>query len=62
MDDRSGPMMALNIFFMIFCIVIVGLRVYCRGWVIRNFGMDDWLMLVAWACLPTTHTPSPYSG
>ncbi|KAH8911740.1 hypothetical protein BR93DRAFT_12679 [Coniochaeta sp. PMI_546] len=48
MDDRSGQIIAVNVLFMVLCTVTVGLRVFCRGWIIRSFGVDDWLMLVTW--------------
>ncbi|PTB39269.1 uncharacterized protein TrAFT101_007944 [Trichoderma asperellum] len=48
MADRSGQMLVLNIIFMTLTTITVALRVYCRGWVVRSFGVDDHLMVVTW--------------
>lgn len=50
MADRSGQMLVLNIIFMTLTTITVALRVYCRGWVVRSFGVDDHLMVVTWVC------------
>lgn len=31
--------------------VATGLRVYCRGWVIKAFAIDDWLAVIAQVCV-----------
>jgi len=54
MDDRSGEIIAVNILFMVLTTVIVALRGYCRGWIIRSFGLDDYIMLVTWVRSATT--------
>ncbi|KAL7946742.1 hypothetical protein V8C42DRAFT_364050 [Trichoderma barbatum] len=48
MEDRSHQMLVLNIIFMIVTTTVVSLRVYCRGWIIKSFGIDDQLMVVSW--------------
>ncbi|PON25133.1 hypothetical protein TGAM01_v206214 [Trichoderma gamsii] len=48
MEDRSGQILALNIVFMTVTTIAVSLRVYCRGWIVRSFGIDDHLMVVSW--------------
>lgn len=48
MEDRSGQILVLNIIFMTVTTIAVSLRVYCRGWVIKSFGIDDQLMVVTW--------------
>ena len=56
MDDRSGEIIAVNILFMVLTTVIVALRGYCRGWIIRSFGLDDYIMFVTWVRSATTPT------
>lgn len=34
---------------------IVSLRVYCRWVLLRSFGSDDWLMLIALVCAMECH-------
>lgn len=48
MEDRSGPMLVLNIIFMTVTTIVVALRVYCRVWIVRSFGADDYLMVVTY--------------
>lgn len=50
MEDRSRQMLVLNIIFMTVTTTVVALRVYCRGWIIKSFGIDDQLMVVSWVC------------
>ncbi|OLN97002.1 hypothetical protein CCHL11_02071 [Colletotrichum chlorophyti] len=45
MEDRSGQVAAVAVLFFVLCWIAVGLRVYCRGWIIRSFGIDDKLMI-----------------
>lgn len=40
----------------VFCalaLVVVGIRVYVRGWMLRFFGPDDWTMVLAMVSIPT---------
>ncbi|KAK2775133.1 integral membrane protein [Colletotrichum kahawae] len=45
MEDRSGQVLAVAVLFFVLCWSVVGLRIYCRGWIIRSFGVDDKLMI-----------------
>ncbi|KIW00182.1 uncharacterized protein PV09_08223 [Verruconis gallopava] len=43
----AGP--ALNVISILFCVlayIVVALRIYVRGWLLRSFGVDDWLILI----------------
>ncbi|GJN78745.1 hypothetical protein PLIIFM63780_002254 [Purpureocillium lilacinum] len=48
MEDRSGQIVAVNVAFMVLTTIVIGLRIYCRGWIIRSFGIDDYTMFVTW--------------
>jgi hypothetical protein len=48
MEDRSGQILVLNVIFMIFTTITVSLRIYCRGWIVESFGIDDHLMVITW--------------
>ncbi|KAI5468168.1 hypothetical protein BGZ63DRAFT_346594 [Mariannaea sp. PMI_226] len=48
MEDRSRQMFVLNIIFIIVTTITVSLRIYCRGWIVKSFGIDDYLMVVTW--------------
>jgi len=45
---KSYEMLAISAVFLALSAVTVILRVYVRGWMIRSFGWDDWLMMVTW--------------
>ncbi|KAF6841423.1 hypothetical protein CPLU01_00554 [Colletotrichum plurivorum] len=45
MEDRSGQVLAVAVLFLVLCWIAVALRIYCRGWIIRSFGIDDKLMI-----------------
>ncbi|KAJ0159793.1 hypothetical protein CTA2_9097 [Colletotrichum tanaceti] len=45
MEDRSGQVLAVAVFFFVLCWIAVGLRIYCRGWIIRSLDVDDKLMI-----------------
>lgn len=45
---KSYDMLAISAVFLALSAVTVILRVYVRGWMIRSFGWDDWLMMVTW--------------
>ncbi|GJC83155.1 hypothetical protein ColLi_05993 [Colletotrichum liriopes] len=45
MEDRSGQVLAVAVLFFVLCWIAVGLRIYCRGWIIRSLGVDDKLMI-----------------
>lgn len=47
--------------FLVITWLVVGLRFYVRGFMLRSIGLDDWLMaatLVSF-CLPCYHTVTP---
>ncbi|TWU79071.1 hypothetical protein ED733_008639 [Metarhizium rileyi] len=48
MQDRSRQVLIVNIVFMTLTTAVVGLRIYCRGWIVRALGIDDKLMLATW--------------
>ncbi|KAL3952853.1 hypothetical protein ACCO45_012796 [Purpureocillium lilacinum] len=37
MEDRSGQIVAVNVAFLVLTTLIIGFRIYCRGWIIRSF-------------------------
>ncbi|THZ87259.1 hypothetical protein D6C84_01855 [Aureobasidium pullulans] len=51
---KSYDMLAISAVFLALSAVTVVLRVYVRGWMIRSFGWDDWLMMVTWALFAMT--------
>lgn len=45
--------------------IAIALRVYVRGWMVKNFGMDDWTAIVGWMAyvgLASTAMASTYHG
>ena len=55
-DDPTTAGPALNviaILFMLLAYLFVGLRIYVRAWLLRSFGIDDWLMVI---CLVSRET------
>ena len=46
-DDNSGQLMGSAITLLIFVFLVVGMRVYCRAYLLRNMGPDDWTMIAA---------------
>ncbi|THY30216.1 hypothetical protein D6D01_03313 [Aureobasidium pullulans] len=51
---KSYDMLAISAVFLALSAITVILRVYVRGWMIRSFGWDDWLMMVTWALFAMT--------
>ncbi|KAK7967573.1 uncharacterized protein PG986_001850 [Apiospora aurea] len=48
MVESRGPQIAANAWaFVVLTSIASLLRVYCRGWVIKSFGLDDWLAVAA---------------
>lgn len=45
---KSYDMLAVSAVFLALSSVTVFARIYVRGWMIRAFGWDDWLMMVTW--------------
>ncbi|PSN73453.1 hypothetical protein BS50DRAFT_187296 [Corynespora cassiicola Philippines] len=46
MKGRGGEVMAVAILFLILTWFTVSLRVYARGYMFKNFGKDDWAMVI----------------
>lgn len=45
---KSYDMLATSCVFLALSAITVVARIYVRGWMIRSFGWDDWLMMVTW--------------
>ncbi|KAK1586145.1 uncharacterized protein LY79DRAFT_240866 [Colletotrichum navitas] len=45
MEDRSGLVLGVAVLFFALSWIAVGLRIYCCGWIIRSFRVDDKLMV-----------------
>ncbi|KAK8136759.1 hypothetical protein PG984_004699 [Apiospora sp. TS-2023a] len=46
--ETRGPQIAANAWaFVVLSSIATILRIYCRGWVTKAFGLDDWLAVVA---------------
>jgi hypothetical protein len=52
MEDRGPQLAAVSIAFLVTSWLLVSLRVFIRGWMIKSFGLDDWLMVVTLVCYP----------
>lgn len=48
--ERGVDMFAVNVLFLVLTVPTVLLRCYVRAKIIRSFGWDDWLMIVAQVC------------
>jgi len=46
-DDNSSQLMASAITLLTFVFLVVSMRVYCRAYLLRNMGADDWTMIAA---------------
>ncbi|KAI4736781.1 hypothetical protein E4T50_12731 [Aureobasidium sp. EXF-12298] len=51
---KSYDMLAISAVFLALSAITVIARIYVRGWMIRSFGWDDWLMMVTWALFAVT--------
>ncbi|KAI0179865.1 hypothetical protein GGR52DRAFT_568632 [Hypoxylon sp. FL1284] len=45
---KGQEISAINIAFTGFSLILVCLRTYVRGWIVRAFGHDDWMIMVSW--------------
>jgi hypothetical protein len=45
--SRQGALIGLQIFFIIVALLVYGLRVYARRFILRSLGNDDYIMGVA---------------
>jgi len=53
---RGLQLNAVNVAFLALSTLAVLLRVYCRAFIVKSFGVDDWLAVVAWVIiLPPGH-------
>lgn len=46
-ESRATQIAAIAYTFVILSSIATCLRVYCRGWIVKAFGADDWLGLIA---------------
>ncbi|KAG5810166.1 hypothetical protein H9Q74_005346 [Fusarium xylarioides] len=46
-ESRATQIAAIGYTFVILSSTATCLRVYCRGWIVKAFGADDWLALIA---------------
>lgn len=46
-ENRGPELLAVNIVFCVITGCIVILRCFTRIWLVRAFGVDDWLMVLA---------------
>lgn len=55
--SRQGALIGLQIFFIIVALLVYGLRVYTRRFILRSVGNDDYIMGIAVVWLPfSRHT------
>jgi hypothetical protein len=45
--SRAGPLIGLQIFFIIVALLVYGLRVYTRRFILNSLGSDDYIMGIA---------------
>jgi hypothetical protein len=50
--SRQGALISLQIFFIVVALLVYGLRVYTRRFILRSLGNDDYIMGVAVVSLP----------
>lgn len=50
MDDRSQQVLAIGTTFFILAWLVVLLRIYVRAYMIKSWGIDDWVMMLALGC------------
>jgi len=60
-DDRSGPLFGVDVAALVIAWIAVTLRNYVRIRIVKAFGLDDWLMLVA-MCTFTMYCSFSLSG
>ncbi|KAH6686655.1 integral membrane protein [Plectosphaerella plurivora] len=49
-QERQNTLIAVTIALTTISLIVVGLRVFARAWLIRKAGWDDWLICLAVAC------------
>lgn len=48
---RGPQVMTVYLLFLSLSTIATAFRVYCRAVVIKLFGWDDWLAVLAWVCM-----------
>lgn len=61
MEDRSQQVLAIGTTFFILAWLVVLLRIYVRAYMIKSWGIDDWVMMLALACF-TVYLVSQLGG
>jgi hypothetical protein len=51
MENRGAELAVVAIAFLVASWLVVSVRVFIRGWMIKSFGTDDWLMVLTLVCL-----------
>lgn len=46
-ENRSPPLQAVACTLLVTAVISMLLRAYVRLWLVKNFGVDDWCMVVA---------------
>ncbi|KAI0380481.1 hypothetical protein F5Y04DRAFT_99050 [Hypomontagnella monticulosa] len=55
----EGPeIVAIAVVFTAFSLILICLRTYVRGWIVKAFGHDDWMIMISWfgTCVYSTCT------
>jgi hypothetical protein len=47
-NDRAWKVIIITTFFQLLATVAVALRMYARVYIVRSFGIDDWIMCAGW--------------
>jgi len=57
--SRGNWLITVEIVLFVITALVVSLRIYTRGWVIKSFGIDDWLIIPAAVCFlrPRSYIP-----
>jgi hypothetical protein len=58
-SDRGPQIFVVNAFFSAAAVVIVLLRVYTRAMIVKAFGLDDWLIILATVRACRSRAPCP---
>ncbi len=49
-ENRGPEVSGVAGFFLALSTVAIILRSYCRAYVVKAFGWDDWVAVIAWVC------------
>jgi hypothetical protein len=58
--NRGPELQAVCYTLLVSSVIAVGLRIYVRTRMVKNFGMDDWTMCVALVSLTSVNTHTVY--